>query len=327
MMKPRTLLSSSALHGADNEGESEEFADVSAVQEAIYGKIASCNTIYNSDYLSGNEMLDRFDSMNVNFARIMQDWEFFYRGMKYDRFFENNGKYYSLPSPKVTRHFMDELEKSYKDGEIDYIMIDDSRISDDDVADLAFFDVENKVRNLRSMGSFNAVDFFNNVSQLRNYLSYHKVMAHLLGKDDDQGVRVIGVKTENDNVDQVWKGVETLEKTLPNKPYYEFMSLGTLIRLCYYLYDYRTVIHGDYRCHEKLLSFLLGNGRRILHTPSPIVLNHFDINGNVVLARGTDDNRWLMERASLFTANAVAGNVGLVNVPVVMNSGGSVNVT
>jgi hypothetical protein len=303
--------------------ECEPEADVSDIQTVIFGKIEKNNKIFGTDYISDKELMDRLDRMKFPLLSALQEWEFFYRGLGLDRFFEEQGDIYHLPVPKVTNQFMDELERAYKNGDVDLIMIDDARISDDDLLKMAFFDFAKQVKNFGTMAHLTSVELLNILPKLRSYFSYAPTIANYLGKDDDQGVRLIGVNTQKKQVEQVWDGINTLEKSLPNKPYYELMSVGTLIRLSYYLFDYRTLIHDDIDAHDKYLSFLLGEGRKNLYSPCPVLLNHFDINGNVVVARGTCDNKWNTGKITLFTPNETVEKVSFVNVPVILNSGGS----
>lgn len=292
-----------------------------------------------SRVLSDIELVDSVDAIfdehrvDNNMSKMRRDWEFFYRGLGYDKYFEDLNLNYSLPYPKVTVGFMKELSEAFQRGEIDYLMIDDGRVCDDDIAMLATFGEYDIARAAygqsfyKGMAQFNCAEFNGNYAQLSNYRGYTELFYDFV-KDqsvDMASVQLVGVKTMGKEDELFWEGMKSLKSVFPQRQFRQVMGVGTLVRLTSFLRHYELAINGKLHEEDRLHSFLLGSDWAILRSALPLVLNHFNLNGSVMAARCDVDNfRWSMEDLPLFgRQKRDEMQANYVKVPVIMSSGGS----
>lgn len=333
MIDHRDQLKSKEKSGADCVGSDE----CTLVRNAIRSGV---EFVDHSKVLTNTELVDEMDKlffemgMEKSFAHIRRDWALFYKGLGYESYFEDTGMgTYWLPYPKVTVGFMEELKMAFRSGEVDYLMIDDGRVCDDDTAMMATFGNYDLARVAygqsfyKGMAQLNSAEFEGNAGKLSGYRGYTEKFYDFVKEHraDMQAVQLVGLKTFGEKNEVFWEGMDTLQDVFPRKVYRQMLSVGTLVRISSFLRDFEMAINGKLHEDERLHAFLLGKDWEILRSALPLVLNHFNLNGSVMAARCDVDNfRWSMENLPLFGKQKPDKmQANYVNIPTVLCSGGS----
>ncbi|MCA9373540.1 hypothetical protein KC725_00085 [Candidatus Peregrinibacteria bacterium] len=198
---------------------------------------------YDYELLTEEEITDRFSDLGINIQKILSEWHDFYWRKHYAE--REIGSNYSLPLPDMTEEAMNAFERAWIRGDIDTIMIDDSRIKDGKA--LKYLQTKTSRKTVITCDQFRPISPESMQDFLAGRLINLKKGDKLSGKErrklqrcyefddlDERGVRFVGLKTGFAHIDferlSFPEAADILDFTYTN-----VMEFGTWVRFLHYL--------------------------------------------------------------------------------------------